>query len=35
MYSIHNEGESAAAERFIKTLKQNSKIHVFGVKKCV
>ena len=34
MYSIHNEGESVNAERFIKTLKK-LQIHEFSFKKCV
>ena len=34
MYSIHNEGKSVNAERFIKTLKK-LQIHEFSFKKCV
>ena len=35
MYSIHNEGKSIAAERFIRTLKKNLQIHDFDIEKCV
>ena len=38
MYSIHNEGKSVIAERFIRTLKTKiCKYHVFifGVEKCI
>ena len=33
MYSIHNEGKSATAERYIED--KNLQIHDFGVEKCV
>ena len=36
MYSIHNEGKSVVAERFIRTLKSKIyKTHDFNIKKCV
>ena len=36
MYSIHNEGKSVVAERFIRALKSKIyKTHDFNIKKCV
>ena len=35
MYSIHNEGKSVVAERFIRTLKTKILIHDSNIKKCV
>ena len=36
MSSIHNEGKSVIAERFIRTLKtKNLQIHDFNIKQCV
>ena len=35
MYSMHNEGKFAVAERLIRTLKTNLQIHDFNIKKCV
>ena len=32
MYSIHNEGKSVVAERFIRTLKKNLQIYYFSMK---
>ena len=33
MYSIHNEGKSVVAERFIRTLK--TKIYKYMMEKCI
>ena len=36
MYSIHNEGKSVVAERFIRTLKNKIyKTYNFNIKKCL
>ena len=36
MYSTHNEGKSAVAERFMRTLeKQSLQIHDLNIKKCL
>ena len=37
MYLTHNEGKSAVAERFIKTLKNKIYKHIYGsyFKKCL
>ena len=35
MYSIHNEGKSVVAERFMRTLKTKILIHDSNIKKCV
>ena len=36
MYSTHNEGKSAVAERFMRTLKKQSlQIHDLNIKKCL